>query len=82
MTFLRKKLEDFDLQYSSYSITESERSLISQVLTILDHILSFSDITLLAEDIRKASDIIASILGYNIGPDSLNHIFQQMCIGK
>jgi tRNA modification GTPase len=82
MNFLKEKLSGFDSQFSSYSISESERSLIHQVLNIFDLILSFDDITLLAEDIRKASEIIASLSGFNVGADSLNHIFTKMCIGK
>jgi len=80
--FLRTKLNQFDAQYSGYSISQSERSLIAQVFSIFDLILSSDDITLLAEDIRKASEIIASLLGYNVGADSLDHIFLKMCIGK
>src|SRR5205814_1382339 len=80
--FLREQLINFDSQYSSYSLSESERSLITDVFNTLDKILSFQDITLLAEEIRKASDTIGSLLGLNIGEDSLNHIFQKMCIGK
>ncbi len=82
MNFIKEHLINFDSQYSGYSISDSERSLISEVLRILEKVLSFDDITLLAENIRNASDIIASLLGYNIGEDSLNHIFMKMCIGK
>ena len=82
INFLHDRLLNFDSQFSGYSISDSERSLIAQVLRTLDKVLSFDDITLLAEDIRNSSDIIASLLGYNIGEDSLNHIFMKMCIGK
>ncbi len=82
LQFLKVQLINFDSQFSGYSISDSERSLITEVLRILEKVMSFDDITLLAEDIRKASDIIASLLGYNIGEDSLNHIFMKMCIGK
>lgn len=82
ISFLRERLLQFDSQFSGYSISDSERSLIAQVLNILGKILSFDDITLLAEDIRNSSEIIASLLGNSIGEDSLNHIFQKMCIGK
>ncbi|MFI5263216.1 MAG: tRNA uridine-5-carboxymethylaminomethyl(34) synthesis GTPase MnmE [Candidatus Kapaibacterium sp.] len=80
--FLRDKLIRFDSQYSGYSISDSERSLISEVLKTLANILSLEDITLVAEDFKRSADTIASLLGYNIGEDSLNHIFMKMCIGK
>ncbi len=80
--FLRERLIGFDSQYSSYSISDSERSLISEVLKTLANISSLEDITLVAEDFKRSSDTIASLLGYNIGEDSLNHIFLKMCIGK
>jgi tRNA modification GTPase len=82
INFLKEKLTESDTQFSGYQISQSERSLIDEVLNILSLNLSFDDITLLAEDIRKAANIIASLLGSNIGEDSLNHIFQKMCIGK
>ena len=80
--FLREHLLSFDLQYSSYYISDSERSLIGQVLSTLAKVLSLNDITLVAEDFKQAADTISSLLGYNIGEDSLNHIFLKMCIGK
>jgi tRNA modification GTPase len=82
INFLKSQLINFDSQFSGYSISDSERSLILEVLRILEKVISFDDITLLAEDIRNASDIIAALLGFNIGEDSLNHIFMKMCIGK
>ncbi|MEI8134234.1 MAG: tRNA uridine-5-carboxymethylaminomethyl(34) synthesis GTPase MnmE [bacterium] len=82
IAFITKYLRDFDSQNSSYSISESERSLAREVLTLLDSIIEFDDITLLAEDLRKATDIIASLIGFNINSDSLDHIFLKMCIGK
>lgn len=82
ITFLHDRLLSFDSQFSGYAISDSERSLVTEVLKTLDKVISFEDITLFAEDIRNSSDIIASLLGNNIGEDSLNHIFQKMCIGK
>ena len=80
--YLKEKLLALDSQFSSYHISESERTSIAGVLQLLKKILAFEDITLLAEDLRQASEIIASLLGYNIGEDSLNYIFEKMCIGK
>ncbi|MDP4218998.1 MAG: tRNA uridine-5-carboxymethylaminomethyl(34) synthesis GTPase MnmE [Bacteroidota bacterium] len=80
--FLKEKLVSLDSQFSSYSVSDSERSLIKEVLRILENVAEFDDVTLLAENIRRSSEILASLLGQNIGEDSLNHIFLKMCIGK
>lgn len=82
INFLHDRLLNFDSLFSGFSISDSERSLIAEVLNTLRKVLSFDDITLLAEDIRNSLEIISSLLGNNIGDDSLNHIFQKMCIGK
>jgi tRNA modification GTPase len=80
--FLRERLIQFDSQYSGYSISDSERSLVGQVFRTLGNISGIEDITLVAEDLRQAAETISSLLGNNIGEDSLNHIFMKMCIGK
>jgi tRNA modification GTPase len=82
LDFLHKRLLSFDSQYSSYAVSDSERSLIKQVLIKLDTILSLGDIALVAEDFKESAEIIASLLGLGTGEDSLNYIFQKMCIGK
>ncbi len=69
-------------EHTSYSLSQSERASIQKAQGILDSITQVEDITLLAEDIRQAADIIASLIGLNISEDSLNHIFLKMCIGK
>jgi len=79
---LRKHLIQFDSQYSGYSISDSERSLIHHVLIKLEKILSLGDIALVAEDFKESADTIASLLGLGSGEESLNYIFQKMCIGK
>src|SRR5207253_2787248 len=56
INFLKEKLLSFDSQYSSYSISESERSIIRNVLNLLDKIVDSGDITLLAEDLRNSAN--------------------------
>ncbi len=80
--FLRERLLSFDSQFSGYSISDSERSLVKEVLIKLDKILSLEDIALVAEDFKDSAEIIASLLGLGTGEDSLGYIFQKMCIGK
>ncbi|MEP7234116.1 MAG: tRNA uridine-5-carboxymethylaminomethyl(34) synthesis GTPase MnmE [Ignavibacteriota bacterium] len=82
LKFLHSKLLAFDSQYSNYSISDSERSLISEVLRTLAKVLPSGDITLIAEDLKHSLEIVGSLLGNNVGEDSLNHIFMKMCIGK
>lgn len=82
VTLLKKIADQRSSEHTSYSLSSSERMSIQNALEIVESIYQVEDITLLAEDIRRAADIFASLTGLNISEDNLNHIFLKMCIGK
>lgn len=79
---LEEELRTIDASSSSVLLSQTEVSSIGNVLSLLENVLDYSDVTLLAEDLRQSAEIIASLSGLNISEDSLNHIFLKMCIGK
>jgi tRNA modification GTPase len=79
---LEKYLRELDSESSGLSLSQTEVSSIKRTVGILENVLHPEDITIAAENLREAADIIASLIGLNISEDSLNHIFLKMCIGK
>lgn len=82
ISVIENELRKIDTDSSSLSLSQTEVSSIERVLSLLENVLHFSDVTLLAEDLRVVAEMIATLVGLNISEDSLNHIFLKMCIGK
>jgi tRNA modification GTPase len=64
------------------SISIAEVSSLQRVVNALKNSIVEQDLPLLAELLRQAISELATLLGFNVSEDTLNHIFQQMCIGK
>jgi tRNA modification GTPase len=67
---------------SSFYIHRSEVSTLQRVRSKLDRIGVSTDLAEMAEDLKDSAEEIASISGLSIKDDTLNYIFQNMCIGK
>jgi tRNA modification GTPase len=67
---------------SGILLTTGEMSLLEKMRSGLKAMDLTGDLTLAAEDLRLVIDNAAQLLGTNINEDTLNHIFQRMCIGK
>jgi tRNA modification GTPase len=64
------------------AISTAEVSALQLVVATMKNSMLEKDLPLLAERLREAISELATLLGFNVSEDTLNYIFQQMCIGK
>ncbi len=75
---LRKRFSEFNLM----NLSSTEKSKLESSIERLKTLNISLEPALLAEELRNCASDLASLLGMNIGEDSLNYIFSKMCIGK
>lgn len=80
--FIKEKVMALDAERTGYQIADTEKELIQSIVAILDKSLLNNELSIVAEELRIAADRVASLLGLNISEDSLQYIFNKMCIGK
>lgn len=79
---LKSRISELETARTGYVIGESEVRTITSIKHILDNLLLSNELAIIAEELRSAADKVASLFGLNVTEDSLNYIFNKMCIGK
>jgi tRNA modification GTPase len=80
--WLSKELKVRTADLNHISINSSERMKLESIIGRLKLLSIDLEPALLAEDLRSCIADLSSLLGMNVGEDSLNYIFSKMCIGK
>jgi tRNA modification GTPase len=81
-SWLAAELNSMSSELSGVSLSESERLKIESVVESLRTLNIDLEPPLLAEELRISAENLATLLGKNVGNDSLDYIFTKMCIGK
>jgi tRNA modification GTPase len=76
----RGKEGDFTVNRRQKSLLEELRSVLQQVSRMVE--VSSAQVEIIAEEIRRAIDIIGQLMGQITPEDILNKIFSEFCVGK
>jgi tRNA modification GTPase len=80
--WLSHELRARSSEFNQINLSTTERSKLESIIEKLKMLNIDIESALLAEELRNSALDLASLLGMNIGEDSLNYIFSKMCIGK
>jgi tRNA U34 5-carboxymethylaminomethyl modifying GTPase MnmE/TrmE len=80
--WLSSELRERSSEFNQINLNESEKIKLESIVDNLRSLKISLEPTLLAEELRNSASELATLLGMNVGEDSLNYIFSKMCIGK
>ncbi len=69
-------------EFTQINLNTSERVKLKSTIAKLESLNIGIEPSLLADELRFCTSELASLLGLDVGEDSLNYIFAKMCIGK